>query len=198
MESTPGAQPDRSPLRRRLLRGVPRQRASRPRSRPHEGGGIHRHPRRRVGVVDMGAARRRVRPGVAPAGPRRCACSRHPSDSRHPDLRGAAVAAGRAPRDRGGTHDRASGSPWGARQEIDFSHPVFRVHAERVIRAILDRHARHPAVIGFQVDNEPGLELFHNEHVFQEFRRSAGAASTATSEALNDEWGLTYWSHRIS
>src|SRR6188472_3916850 len=27
---------------------------------------------------------------------------------------------------------------WGARQEIDFSHPVFRVYAERVIRAILD------------------------------------------------------------
>jgi len=85
---------------------------------------------------------------------------------------------------------------WGARQEIDFSHPVFRVYAERVIRAILDRHARHPAVIGFQVDNEPGNELFHNEHVFEEFRdrleRQYGHV-----DALNDEWGLTYWSHRI-
>jgi beta-galactosidase len=87
--------------------------------------------------------------------------------------------------------------PWGARQEVDFTHPVFREHAERVIRAILERHAQHPAVIGFQVDNEPGLELFHNEGVFAGFvdvlRGTYGDVDT-----LNREWGLTYWSHRIA
>src|SRR5689334_24344368 len=51
--------------------------------------------------------------------------------------------------------------PWGARQAADFTHPAFRFHAERVIRRILDRYARHPAVIGYQVDNEPGTELLH-------------------------------------
>ena len=45
---------------------------------------------------------------------------------------------------------------WGARQEVDFTHPAFRFHAERVIRQIVGRYADHPAVIGFQVDNEPG------------------------------------------
>ena len=45
---------------------------------------------------------------------------------------------------------------WGARQETDFAHPAFRLHAERVIRAVIDRYGGHPAVIGFQVDNEPG------------------------------------------
>ncbi|TCO35905.1 beta-galactosidase [Kribbella steppae] len=87
--------------------------------------------------------------------------------------------------------------PWGARQEVDFTHPGFRFHAERVIRKIIGRYADHPAVIGFQVDNEPGNELFHNHGVFQRFvdrlRQKYGDVQT-----LNDEWGLVYWSHRLS
>jgi len=86
---------------------------------------------------------------------------------------------------------------WGGRQEIDFTHPAFRFHAERVIRAILKRYATHPSVIGFQVDNEPGLYLLHNHGVFQRFvddlRRRYGDVET-----LNREWGLVYWSHRLS
>jgi beta-galactosidase len=87
--------------------------------------------------------------------------------------------------------------PWGARQEVDFTHPAFLFHAERVIRKIVPHYAGHPAVIGFQVDNEPGLELFHNHGVFQRFvdhlRHAYGDVET-----LNREWGLVYWSHRLS
>ncbi|MFI6277639.1 beta-galactosidase [Streptomyces sp. NPDC050988] len=86
---------------------------------------------------------------------------------------------------------------WGARQEADFTHPAFRFHAERVIRKIVARYAGHPAVIGFQVDNEPGLHLLHNHGVFQRFvdhlRDRYGDVET-----LNREWGLVYWSHRLS
>ncbi|MDQ1073581.1 beta-galactosidase [Streptomyces canus] len=86
---------------------------------------------------------------------------------------------------------------WGARQEADFTHPAFRFHAERVIRKIVARYADHPAVIGWQVDNEPGLHLFHNHGVFQRFvdhlREKYGDVET-----LNREWGLVYWSHRLS
>jgi beta-galactosidase len=86
---------------------------------------------------------------------------------------------------------------WGARQEVDFTHPAFRFHAERVIRKIAARYAGHPAVIGFQADNEPGLHLLHNQGVFQRFadhlRERYGDAET-----LNREWGLVYWSHRLS
>ena len=95
--------------------------------------------------------------------------------------------------------ERATGQriPWGARQEVDFTHPGFRFHAERVIREILERYAGHPAVIGFQVDNEPGNELLHNRGVFQRFvdhlRHTYGDVET-----LNREWGLVYWSHRLS
>jgi beta-galactosidase len=95
--------------------------------------------------------------------------------------------------------ERATGERigWGARQEVDYTHAAFRFHAERVVRAIMGRHAAHPAVIGYQVDNEPGLVLYHNEGVFQRFvdalRRSYGDVQT-----LNDRWGLVYWSHRLT
>ncbi|MDQ1050420.1 beta-galactosidase [Streptomyces sp. V4I2] len=86
---------------------------------------------------------------------------------------------------------------WGARQEVDFTHPAFRFHAERVIRKIVARYVDHPAVIGFQVDNEPGLELFHNHGVFQRFTDHL-RAKYGDVETLNREWGLVYWSHRLS
>ena len=97
------------------------------------------------------------------------------------------------------TGERATGQRigWGARQEVDFTHPGFRFHAERVIRRIAERYAGHPAVIGFQVDNEPGNELLHNRGVFQRFvdslRHRYGDVQT-----LNHEWGLVYWSHQLS
>jgi beta-galactosidase len=86
---------------------------------------------------------------------------------------------------------------WGGRQEVDYTHPAFKFHAERVIRKIMARYADHPAVIGFQVDNEPGVQIYHNEGVFQQFadhlRHQYGDVET-----LNREWGLVYWSHRLS
>ena len=87
--------------------------------------------------------------------------------------------------------------PWGSRQEVDYSHPAFRFHAERVIRAVIARYADHPAVIGYQVDNEPGMLLFHNHGVFQGFIRHL-KATYGDVETLNREWGLTYWSHRLA
>ncbi len=87
--------------------------------------------------------------------------------------------------------------PWGSRQEIDVTHPGFLFHAERVIRKIVGRYAAHPAVIGYQVDNEPGAMLLHNRGTFTAFvewlKRRYGSV-----EALNREWGLVYWSHRLS
>lgn len=95
--------------------------------------------------------------------------------------------------------ERRSGQriDWGARQEVDFTHPGFRYHAERLIRRILARHAGHPAVIGFQVDNEPGNELLHNRGVFERFVDSLRAryGDVAT---LNRAWGLVYWSHQLA
>jgi beta-galactosidase len=95
--------------------------------------------------------------------------------------------------------DIGTGRPmhWGARQEVDVTHAAFLFYAERIIRQVVGRYAAHPAVIGIQVDNEPGIRLPHNENVFQRFtdhlRHTYGDVET-----LNREWGLVYWSHRLS
>ncbi|WES64349.1 beta-galactosidase [Microbacter sp. GSS18] len=87
--------------------------------------------------------------------------------------------------------------PWGYRQEIDYMNVDFRRHAERVIRAVVGRYADHPAVIGFQVDNEPGLHLLHNRDVFEGFVAHL-RAKYGTVDEINRAWGLTYWSHLLS
>ncbi|WP_228479356.1 beta-galactosidase [Microbacterium atlanticum] len=94
---------------------------------------------------------------------------------------------------------RGDGSPvaWGQRQEVDYTSGLFRRYAERVIRAVVGRHGRHPAVIGVQLDNEAGLHLIHNAEVVQRFREWV-ADRYGDVETLNREWGLTYWSHRIA
>jgi beta-galactosidase len=87
--------------------------------------------------------------------------------------------------------------PYGHRQDADYSHPAFRFHADRLVREVVGRYADHPAIIGYQVDNEPGMELFHNRGAFETFvdrlRERYGDATT-----LSDRWGLVYWSHRLS
>ncbi|TDE95118.1 beta-galactosidase [Occultella glacieicola] len=86
---------------------------------------------------------------------------------------------------------------WGARQEIDITNPTFRRYAERVIRRIVTDLGDHPAVVGYQLDNEPGLLLLHNDAVFASFRTWLAERFDGVAD-LNDRWGLAYWSHRLS
>jgi beta-galactosidase len=86
---------------------------------------------------------------------------------------------------------------WGARQEVNFTHAAYRFHAERVIRQVTGRYQDHPAVIGYQVDNEPGLRLLYNAGVFEKFTEWL-RDRYGTVGRLNEEWGLAYWSHRLS
>lgn len=87
--------------------------------------------------------------------------------------------------------------PWGARQEADTSHPVFRRYAERIIRAVVGRYADHPAVVGFQVDNEPGHQLPHNDHVFHDFKAWL-IQRFGSVDVLNSRWNLAHWAHRLA
>lgn len=88
-------------------------------------------------------------------------------------------------------------TPWGARQEVDTSHPAFRRYAERLVRAIVGRYAGHPAVVGYQVDNEPGEKLPHNPHVFADFKTWL-VQRHGSVDAINRGWNLAHWSHRLT
>ncbi len=87
--------------------------------------------------------------------------------------------------------------PYGHRQNVDYSHPTFLKYAEKVIRQIVERYKDHPAIIGWQVDNEPGTEILFNNGVFESFKESL-KKEYGDIENLNKAWGLTYWSHRLN
>ena len=86
---------------------------------------------------------------------------------------------------------------YGRRQNMDITEPVFRRYAERVVRRLMEHVAQHPAVIGYQIDNETKyygtssgrVHALFVEHLKQKF---------GTVEALNEAYGLAYWSNSIS
>lgn len=95
-------------------------------------------------------------------------------------------------------HDESGNAHFfGSREEHSLSHPVFRYYAERIIRKIVERYANHPAVIGWQLHNEPGLFQNYSHDTFEGFKDYL-RRKYQTVETLNKEWGLVYWSHELS
>jgi beta-galactosidase len=85
---------------------------------------------------------------------------------------------------------------YGPRQNMDLTHPEYRRHAERIIRELIKRYARHPAIIGFQVDNETGpngLPLPNVQQAFVEYLKEKFGAVTE----LNKLWGFAYWGQLV-
>lgn len=86
---------------------------------------------------------------------------------------------------------------YGARQNMDIANPHFRFHAERVIRAIMAHVKDHPAIIGYQVDNETKAYNTAGPDVQKLFVQYA-KKKFGTLDSLNRAFGLDYWSNRIN
>ncbi len=88
-------------------------------------------------------------------------------------------------------------SYYGPRQNMDITHPTYLFYAERVIRQVVSHFKDHPAVIGYQVDNETSSYETAGKNVQQNFveylRKKFGTAAE-----LNRIWGLTYWGQLIN
>ncbi|WP_379160039.1 beta-galactosidase [Paenibacillus sp. sgz5001063] len=86
---------------------------------------------------------------------------------------------------------------YGARQIMDITNPVYLFHAERIIRKLISRVCKHPAVIGYQTDNETkhydtagdNVQLLFVKYMRERF---------GTLEEINRRFGLDYWSNRIN
>ena len=86
---------------------------------------------------------------------------------------------------------------YGIRQNYDFLNPYFRQHAERVTREIVSHFKDHPAVIGYQIDNEtfptgvptPYINAAFLDRLKQKFK---------TPQAMNKAWGLVYWGQLVA
>ena len=87
---------------------------------------------------------------------------------------------------------------YGARQIMDIVNPAYRFYGERVIRRLIAHVAHHPAVIGYQVDNEtkyydsvsPDMQALFVKYLRDKF--------AGDLDALNAHFGLDYWSNRIN
>jgi beta-galactosidase len=86
---------------------------------------------------------------------------------------------------------------YGPRQNMDITNPTYLFYAERVIRKIMEHVKDHPAIIGYQADNEtkhyntsgPNVQLLFVKYMKEKFR---------DLEDLNKKFGLDYWSNRIN
>jgi beta-galactosidase len=86
---------------------------------------------------------------------------------------------------------------YGTRQNMDITNPHFREHAEIVIRKMLEHVKDHPAVIGYQVDNETKHYNTSGPNVQKAFVAYMKNKYPDLNE-LNKKFGLDYWSNRIN
>ena len=86
---------------------------------------------------------------------------------------------------------------YGPRQNMDISDPDYRAAAERVIVALVDHVKDNPAVIGYQLDNETKAYGTSGPNVQAAFVAQM-KQKWPSLDALNQAWGLNYWSNRIN
>lgn len=85
---------------------------------------------------------------------------------------------------------------YGPRQNYDFLNPYFRQHAEWIIRHIVSQFKDHPAVIGYQIDNETfpnDVPTAYSKAAFLERLKK----KYKTPDTLNHIWGLVYWGQLV-
>lgn len=83
----------------------------------------------------------------------------------------------------------------GSRLHVSYNHPAYLHYVEKIVTQLAKRYANHPAVIGWQLDNEPhyGKLYEYNPHHEKQFRvwlrQKYGAI-----DSLNRAWGAAFWS----
>ncbi|MBI1941908.1 MAG: beta-galactosidase [Acidobacteria bacterium] len=86
---------------------------------------------------------------------------------------------------------------YGPRQNMDITHPTYLFYAERVIRQVVSHFKDHPAIIGYQIDNETSsydtagrnVQLGFVDYLKQKF---------GSTEKLNKLWGFVYWGQLVN
>lgn len=89
---------------------------------------------------------------------------------------------------------------FGSRRHYCPSNERYRQEAQRIASALTARYATHPAVVGWQIDNEYGCHdttLSHSPSALESFRQWLRSRYT-TIDALNDAWGTVFWSQEYA
>ncbi len=89
---------------------------------------------------------------------------------------------------------------FGSRRHYRFTSARYRELARRISSEVIERYAEHPAVVGWQLDNEYGCH--DTTRSFAEGDREAFQSWLAVKypsiDALNDAWGTVFWSQEYA
>ncbi|MCI8462367.1 MAG: beta-galactosidase [Lachnospiraceae bacterium] len=86
---------------------------------------------------------------------------------------------------------------YGARQIMDITNKAYLFYCERVIRRLMEHVKDHPAVIGYQIDNETKHFGTASENVQRDFVVYLKEKFHGDVEEMNREFGLNYWSNAV-
>ncbi len=89
---------------------------------------------------------------------------------------------------------------FGSRRHYDFSSDVYWQHSARIVEVLAKRYGNHPAIVGWQTDNEYGCHDTTRSYSSQAKEKFQGWLETkyGTLEALNSAWGAAFWSQEYS
>src|SRR4051794_30969561 len=81
---------------------------------------------------------------------------------------------------------------FGGRRHYSPTSPMMIEASRRIVTAMADRFGNHASVIGWQIDNEYGLDFDQSEHTHAAFREWL-KRKYETIERLNVAWGCQFW-----
>ncbi|MBC8035096.1 MAG: beta-galactosidase [Chitinophagaceae bacterium] len=91
----------------------------------------------------------------------------------------------------------AEGDPvrHGMRLNVNGSNPVFQKYVQRILSKMIERYGKHPAIWGWQLDNEPHFEGLYDYSGFSQssFRKWL-QQKYVQIDSLNSAWGASFWS----
>ncbi len=89
--------------------------------------------------------------------------------------------------------------PHGLRRHYTYNSPVYQKLSRNIVEKMGERYGHHPAVIGWQIDNEINCEVNEffspcDHQAFQAFLKE----KYQTIDRLNDAWGTVFWNQQYS
>jgi beta-galactosidase len=94
--------------------------------------------------------------------------------------------------------DRNGLYTYGGRKGYNTNSPNYLKASARIVEALAKHYGRHPGVIGWQLDNEPGFPFEAYDPVSERAFQAWLKARFGTLDALNRAWNGAFWSNQYS
>ena len=87
----------------------------------------------------------------------------------------------------------------GMRRHYNYNSRIYRAFSAEIVRKQAEAYGQHPAVVGWQIDNELNCEVdeFYSQADHLAFRRYV-REKYGSIESLNQAWGTNFWSQQYT